>query len=528
MNIKATFLYSFITKINIYFAIIFTIILSSFGIYNYNILKYSMLEKLDIQAENVTKRLSESLLEPIWKLDKEIYINIMESELSNESISRITLLSTEGKLVAALGVNDAGETIELNKDDIVKYFPYTYTKTKVLEYDIYGQVQNLGEIILYVSDEHIQLQLQQNIKRQIIQIIFLDILVVIFQIIMLTQIIGTPLKKINSALLYIADGGGDLRRRLSDNSRNELGILSKTFNKFVSGLQVIIKKAIGYSQELQVISEKSSSHSEQIRSALEIERKEISTLAVVINEMASSALLVAESAENTAGSTKDAYDEANIGKKVVDETITKINNLMDNVEKTSEVIHELESRAEQIGFILDVIRNVSQQTNLLALNAAIEAARAGEAGRGFSVVADEVRALSLQTQKATEEIQEMITGLHQSSQAQSGNISFNITNCTNPETVMNAIMLANTLNMEPKIEDQNVISALGKAGLINNDIDLESLLKTRMSVSDSENLNSNQDAKVEIDSIKAAIKEQTNVVEGIAHNSAKTVKLPKS
>ena len=254
MNIKATFLYSFITKINIYFAIIFTIILSSFGIYNYNILKYSMLEKLDIQAENVTKRLSESLLEPIWKLDKEIYINIMESELTNESISRITLLSTEGKLVAALGVNDAGETIELNKDDIVKYFPYTYTKTKVLEYDIYGQVQNLGEIILYVSDEHIQLQLQQNIKRQIIQIIFLDILVVIFQIIMLTQIIGTPLKKINSALLYIADGGGDLRRRLSDNSRNELGILSKTFNKFVSGLQVIIKKAIGYSQELQVIS----------------------------------------------------------------------------------------------------------------------------------------------------------------------------------------------------------------------------------------------------------------------------------
>ncbi|MBT6539028.1 MAG: hypothetical protein HOL58_06020 [Francisellaceae bacterium] len=244
--------------------------------------------------------------------------------------------------------------------------------------------------------------------------------------------------------------------------------------------------------------------------------------------MASSALLVAESAENTAGSTKDAYDEANIGKKVVDETITKINNLMDNVEKTSEVIHELESRAEQIGFILDVIRNVSQQTNLLALNAAIEAARAGEAGRGFSVVADEVRALSLQTQKATEEIQEMITGLHQSSQAQSGNISFNITNCTNPETVMNAIMLANTLNMEPKIEDQNVISALEKAGLINNDIDLESLLKTRMSVSDSENLNSNQDAKVEIDSIKAAIKEQTNVVEGIAHNSAKTVKLPKS
>jgi methyl-accepting chemotaxis protein len=141
----------------------------------------------------------------------------------------------------------------------------------------------------------------------------------------------------------------------------------------------------------------------------------MSSLATAVNEMAASAQEVAKSAEQAAESTRNAHQESSNGKEVVDKTVISIHAVAHEVQGTAQVIHELEAQSEQIGTILDVIRGIAEQTNLLALNAAIEAARAGEQGRGFAVVADEVRTLAQRTQQSTAEIQGMITQLQSGS-----------------------------------------------------------------------------------------------------------------
>ncbi|MBT4962930.1 MAG: methyl-accepting chemotaxis protein [Francisellaceae bacterium] len=408
MSIKNRLLYSFITKINIAFACIVTVILSIFGVYNHTLLKESMMADLDVKAENIGGRLSESLLEPLWNLDEDVYLKIIKSELSTKTVPAIKLISSSDELVSSLSINNKDEIINLKDDDTTKLPYYSYEKVKNLKYDVYGEEENLGKVILYVSDHHVQQQLKLLLYRQVIQIIILDVILAVFQIIILNVVISQPLSKLNKALSNIAERGGDLRRRLQVNSKDELGVIAKTFNLFIHGLQEIIKKAKMCSRELYKIAEDSATNTTQIYEDIDREKQEISSLATAVTEMSASARLVAENAKRASTYTKNAHSESSNGKKVVDLTIHKINDLVVNVEDTATFIEEITNRTDQIEFILGTIREISQQTNLLALNAAIEAARAGDAGRGFSIVADEVRSLSLRTNQATEEIHGMI------------------------------------------------------------------------------------------------------------------------
>ena len=223
--------------------------------------------------------------------------------------------------------------------------------------------------------------------------------------------ITVPLKNTRVALHNIAEGEGDLTQRLRVDGNDEVAKLSDDFNKFAEKIQRTMLQVKHASSQLATASEELSLVISRSNEGMIQQRNETHQVATAVTEMASTVKEIARSAESAAISASDADKETAKGKHVVEETSVAIRSLANEVEHASDVILRLEKEGDAIGSVLDVIRGIAEQTNLLALNAAIEAARAGEQGRGFAVVADEVRTLASRTQGSTREIQEMIERL---------------------------------------------------------------------------------------------------------------------
>ncbi|MFA5627794.1 MAG: methyl-accepting chemotaxis protein [Thiohalomonadaceae bacterium] len=215
--------------------------------------------------------------------------------------------------------------------------------------------------------------------------------------------------ELESASDQMADG--NLTVRVKYQGKDELGHIATAFNSMGDRFQAMVQQLSGATSQLAAAAEETSAVTEQTSAGIRQQQSETEQVATAMNEMTATVQEVAHSAARAAEAANKADDEALNGKKVVTRTIDVIDGLANEVEQAAGVIHQLEQDSEQIGTVLDVIRGIAEQTNLLALNAAIEAARAGEQGRGFAVVADEVRTLASRTQKSTAEIQSMIEKL---------------------------------------------------------------------------------------------------------------------
>lgn len=239
--------------------------------------------------------------------------------------------------------------------------------------------------------------------------------VLLFLFLFTRRFVTNPLHEMTRGLQGIAQGDGDLSHRLPIHGKDEIGQAAQAFNAMMDNFRDLISRVLQSTSQLARAASDLASVTERTNDGVSRQRSEIDQLATAMNEMNSTAHEVARNAQQSSDSTRQAEEAAQEGKHIVSGTMKRIEQLAKEVQKAADVIRELDNGSEEIGKVLDVIRGIAEQTNLLALNAAIEAARAGEAGRGFAVVADEVRSLANRTQSSTQEIQAMIERLQQAS-----------------------------------------------------------------------------------------------------------------
>ncbi|MZI93179.1 HAMP domain-containing protein [Vibrio sp. CAIM 722] len=272
-------------------------------------------------------------------------------------------------------------------------------------------IENTDWMLVMVMNKAV---LEQPLHKMLISQLTIGLIILVIIALITSWFVARQLRgltNITNALTDIAEGDGDLTRRLDVSSQDEVGILADKFNKFVNRLHHMVKEVHNVTVKLNAGANEAARSATQRSERVQRQQDEITMVATAVTEMASATAEIAGNAENTAKNSNQSVELGAQGFQQMQQSKQSIDQLAKELTNAVSIISELEVNANEISTILSTIRGIAEQTNLLALNAAIEAARAGEQGRGFAVVADEVRVLSQRTHASTEEIQTKIAGL---------------------------------------------------------------------------------------------------------------------
>ncbi len=395
-------------KFNALVVISLVLLLTAFGFYDHMTVRFAMNQQLTKQAQLLEARLQLNLPAALWNFDDNQVSKILEAEIQADSVAGIYLYD-DNKMLVSRSKDASGRAVDSNEappNDELLIFPLIYME---------GEKENkVAMAKVHMDDAYIQELLTQSLVRLLIKILALaTVLTLVLSLLMKTVVIR-PIREVISAMRDIAQGEGDLTQRLLVQP-GEIGELASNFNDFVSKIQNLINKVVDTTTHMVNSTSHMSNVTDRTSNGVSRQRVETDQVAVAMNEMNASSQEVSQNAQEAAESAKMAQEHVLSTSGLLEETVKSISQLVNDIDHSARVINTLQNDVDNIGSVLDVIRGIAEQTNLLALNAAIEAARAGEQGRGFAVVADEVRTLASRTQESTQEIRTMIERLQNGS-----------------------------------------------------------------------------------------------------------------
>ena len=389
------------------------------------VLKVNEIEKALLQGDSVTQfnrvvDLSKLIQQARFQVRGYTYSGKAEAEQPaldaiDNALKHITLL--QGQLPADYQANlqQAGVALQAYRAAVSQYRDSQEASAAALK-----SMSAQGDILLSHSDKLTTSQTKvrdADAAQARFLLLLATVLALIFGLVAawaITRQIVTPLAQTLEVAEYVASG--DLSHDLTSARQDELGQLQRAMQSMTVGLRTLIGGISDGVTQIASAAEQLSAVTEQTSAGVNSQKVETDQVATAMNEMATTVQEVARNAEEASEAALAADQQAREGDKVVGEAIAQIERLAAEVGNSTVAMGDLKRESDKIGSVLDVIKSVAQQTNLLALNAAIEAARAGEAGRGFAVVADEVRSLAQRTQQSTEEIEELIVGLQSGTQ----------------------------------------------------------------------------------------------------------------
>ncbi|CED56682.1 methyl-accepting chemotaxis protein [Aliivibrio wodanis] len=321
--------------------------------------------------------------------------------------------------------------------------------TGIIMNDIQQKIDAIDEIMLKVKDEHLQ-----ALQLEMLALTLFVAAIAYFMSNKLSSRLTALVKEVD----MIAEGNGDLTKEIVIQSNDEIGDLGRAFNKMIASLRIMVVDIKSAAETIEGTTSELDNQTQKIADSMNNQMQETDMVATAINEMSSSAHSVAETALDTANTTEATNGKANQAITIVESASQNISQMIEDFEIANKHIIDLCKEAENIGQVTTVIGDIAAQTNLLALNAAIEAARAGEQGRGFAVVADEVRALAARTASSTKEINDMLNHLNAlvNSSVQAMNVSKEQCYKTEKDTMMISQNLIDIVQSMASINELNL------------------------------------------------------------------------
>jgi len=344
--------------------------------------------------KNISNQLQIILQEPVYAYDKPLIKSIIDSFVEDQNLSNIQVFDHRDQLL--------GETNQI-----------VLNRNKQIVLPLLWSEKSIGSVKVEFSDTLTEQRIFSGVLNAIYVLVITLALVIFLTLMILKRVVISPLTQVIHLLEDIAHGGGDLTKRIQYQAKDEIGRVVSGFNFFVAEVQKIIQDlaltSSGIEQVSSLVKDAGVNSKNEAQAQLKLTEAGIEHLTQLTQATRDITLSASQAAENTT----HAHGLSSESSSSMTDNLSQIDRLVAELNGASTIVNQVHLSSENITSVLDVIKNIAEQTNLLALNAAIEAARAGESGRGFSVVADEVRALASKTHQSTAEIESIIASLQQ-------------------------------------------------------------------------------------------------------------------